>query len=134
MEDELFPSLALLAQIAVYVQILPMLEHVRLTLGDDPAKLCRASLSVEVNDCHPITTQSQGGCDAGGGRGFSSATFQVHDTDDLRALAILSARNVPAFKPVILNQEVSDRMELGSFEITTRAPKECPLRQSRVGT
>ena len=33
MEDELFPSLALLAQIAVYVQILPALEHVRLALG-----------------------------------------------------------------------------------------------------
>ena len=46
------------------------------------------------------------------------------------------AATVPFFgvEPVILDQAVSDRMELGSFEITTRAPKECPLRQSRVST
>ena len=32
-QDELFPAFALLAQVAVYVQILPVLEHVRLALG-----------------------------------------------------------------------------------------------------
>ena len=33
MEDELVPPLTLLAQVAVYVQVLPALEHVRLALG-----------------------------------------------------------------------------------------------------